>query len=359
MGGRPAGRPYDVLTQPSASMLTNFKYDTADLREQDREHIIHPWIDLGTAKTREPMVIAESRGRPYLRFRRPQDARRDRRHVVRQYRPCPRGDGAGDRRPGAAALLLLALRPHFDAALDRVRRQADGIRAGRSQARVLHHRRLDRRRFGAPLRAVLFQLHRPAAEEAHHHPRIRLSRQHLSVGLGVGQAGRPRPSRLHDRHDPSPAVAQPLPAAGRHVGGGVRRRQGQGPGRQDPGIGAGEGGLLHRRAAAGLRRRHRAAHGLSEGDAGDLPEIRRALHLRRGRDRLRAARRDLRVGAGVRHRARYHHLREGADLRLHSARRLPAVGPALRARHRRGRQGQVLPQRLHLLGPSRWPAPPG
>ena len=43
-------------------MLTNFKYDTADLREQDREHIIHPWIDLGTAKTREPMVIAESEG---------------------------------------------------------------------------------------------------------------------------------------------------------------------------------------------------------------------------------------------------------------------------------------------------------
>jgi adenosylmethionine-8-amino-7-oxononanoate aminotransferase len=43
-------------------MLTNQKYDTADLREKDRAHIIHPWIDLGTAKTREPMVIAESEG---------------------------------------------------------------------------------------------------------------------------------------------------------------------------------------------------------------------------------------------------------------------------------------------------------
>jgi adenosylmethionine-8-amino-7-oxononanoate aminotransferase len=43
-------------------MLTNFKYDTADLREKDREHIVHPWIDLGTARTREPMVIAESEG---------------------------------------------------------------------------------------------------------------------------------------------------------------------------------------------------------------------------------------------------------------------------------------------------------
>ena len=43
-------------------MLTNQKYDTADLCEKDRQHIIHPWIDLGTAKTREPMVIAESEG---------------------------------------------------------------------------------------------------------------------------------------------------------------------------------------------------------------------------------------------------------------------------------------------------------
>ena len=38
--------------------------------------------------------------------------------------------------------------------------------------------------------------------------------------------------------------------------------------RQDPGTGAREGGLLHRRAAAGLRRRHRAAQGLSEGARG-------------------------------------------------------------------------------------------
>ena len=43
-------------------MLTNQPYDIADLREKDREHIIHPWIDLGTAKTREPMIIAESEG---------------------------------------------------------------------------------------------------------------------------------------------------------------------------------------------------------------------------------------------------------------------------------------------------------
>jgi adenosylmethionine-8-amino-7-oxononanoate aminotransferase len=43
-------------------MLTNQKYDTADLQEKDRAHLVHPWIDLGTAKTREPLVIAESEG---------------------------------------------------------------------------------------------------------------------------------------------------------------------------------------------------------------------------------------------------------------------------------------------------------
>ncbi len=43
-------------------MLSNRRYDTEALWEQDRDHIIHPWIDLGTAKTRKPLVIAESEG---------------------------------------------------------------------------------------------------------------------------------------------------------------------------------------------------------------------------------------------------------------------------------------------------------
>ncbi|MEX2201086.1 MAG: aminotransferase [Dongiaceae bacterium] len=43
----------------------NFNYDTADLWEKDRDHIIHPWTELGTAKTKEPLVIAESEG-PYI-----------------------------------------------------------------------------------------------------------------------------------------------------------------------------------------------------------------------------------------------------------------------------------------------------
>ena len=41
---------------------TNFAYDTEALWQQDRDHIIHPWIDLGTAKTREPLIVAGAEG---------------------------------------------------------------------------------------------------------------------------------------------------------------------------------------------------------------------------------------------------------------------------------------------------------
>lgn len=43
-------------------MKRNLKYDTQALWQKDREHIIHPWIDLGTARTREPLIVAEAEG---------------------------------------------------------------------------------------------------------------------------------------------------------------------------------------------------------------------------------------------------------------------------------------------------------
>ncbi|HLB44895.1 MAG TPA: aminotransferase class III-fold pyridoxal phosphate-dependent enzyme, partial [Candidatus Limnocylindrales bacterium] len=43
-------------------MRSNLRYDAAALRAKDRAHIIHPWIDLGTARTREPLVVAEADG---------------------------------------------------------------------------------------------------------------------------------------------------------------------------------------------------------------------------------------------------------------------------------------------------------
>jgi adenosylmethionine-8-amino-7-oxononanoate aminotransferase len=44
---------------------SNFNYDTDDLWQKDRDHIIHPWVELGSAKTKDPLVIAESDG-PYI-----------------------------------------------------------------------------------------------------------------------------------------------------------------------------------------------------------------------------------------------------------------------------------------------------
>jgi len=43
-------------------MHKKFLYDTEQLYLHDRNHIIHPWIDLGTAKTRDPLIIAEAEG---------------------------------------------------------------------------------------------------------------------------------------------------------------------------------------------------------------------------------------------------------------------------------------------------------
>jgi adenosylmethionine-8-amino-7-oxononanoate aminotransferase len=43
-------------------MLRNLRHDTEALWELDRDHIIHPWIELGSAKTRRPLVVAESEG---------------------------------------------------------------------------------------------------------------------------------------------------------------------------------------------------------------------------------------------------------------------------------------------------------
>jgi len=43
----------------------NLPYDTASLAERDRAHIIHPFIDLGTAKTQELLIAAQSEGAYY------------------------------------------------------------------------------------------------------------------------------------------------------------------------------------------------------------------------------------------------------------------------------------------------------
>jgi putrescine---pyruvate transaminase len=48
--------------EPSTMAKRNLPYDTAELTERDRAHIIHPWIDLGTAKTQDLLIAAQSEG---------------------------------------------------------------------------------------------------------------------------------------------------------------------------------------------------------------------------------------------------------------------------------------------------------
>jgi putrescine aminotransferase len=43
-------------------MTRNLQFDTAALTEQDHDHIIHPWIDLGQAKTQDLLIVAEGEG---------------------------------------------------------------------------------------------------------------------------------------------------------------------------------------------------------------------------------------------------------------------------------------------------------
>ena len=40
----------------------NFGFDAADLTAKDRDHMIHPWVDLGLVKSREPLIVVEGEG---------------------------------------------------------------------------------------------------------------------------------------------------------------------------------------------------------------------------------------------------------------------------------------------------------
>ena len=40
----------------------NFGFNHADLVAKDRDHMIHPWVDLGLVKSREPLIVVEGEG---------------------------------------------------------------------------------------------------------------------------------------------------------------------------------------------------------------------------------------------------------------------------------------------------------
>ena len=91
--------------------------------------------------------------------------------------------------------------------------KAGRVVAGRPEPGVLHHRRLDRGRFGAALRDVHEQLHGPAGEEAHHFAGQGLSRQHLSGRVLFGQGARQVASSTSRLAGSSTTCADVNPAA--------------------------------------------------------------------------------------------------------------------------------------------------
>ena len=120
----------------------------------------------------------------------------------------------------------------------------------------------------------LFQLRRgQKTAERHIISRDRcLSRQHLPDRNALRQAGRQAALSLRDGFRASFVIAQSLSAADGHERGAIRRPVRGRAGEQHPGSGPGEGRLLLRRADAGVRRRDRAAAGLSPAHLGDLPK---------------------------------------------------------------------------------------
>ena len=40
----------------------NFGFNHQDLVAKDRDHMIHPWVDLGLVKSREPLIVVEGEG---------------------------------------------------------------------------------------------------------------------------------------------------------------------------------------------------------------------------------------------------------------------------------------------------------
>ena len=290
---------------------------------------------------RAPTARSTARGEGIYLYddARPPADRRPRRHVVRADRPRPARDGRGHRRAGDAPVLQLALGLGQRAG-GAAGAQARGAGARRPQHRHVHHRRLHRGRHGAALHALLQQ---PA------------------------RAGRRRSSSSRAR---SPTTARPTSrpasraASGSRAGSTARTAwstscptstRACGP----PGIGARRAGprrkardledaILRARARPGRRVHRRADPGLGRGRRSPRPATTSAASRSAGGTTCCYIADEVVTAFGrLGHwfaskdvfgdRARHDHLRQGPDLGLPAARRLPDLRPADGRGHRRGR----------------------
>ena len=225
--------------------------------------------------------------------------------VQRSRAPAP-GDRRRDpraarpRRPldDAGALPPRGRRPRRPARRDRPRRAQPRLLLG---LRV--HGRRGRAQDGLPVLAAPRRPARP--EDLVHLPRSGLPRGHDRLGLRRGHAALPRHLRAAPLRGPSGEARRH-----RRHGAPARPARGGGRGRRHRAAGAGRGGDAHPPARVPAR-----------GPAALRPP-RRPADLRRGRHRVRAHGDDVRLRAGGRL-TRPALPRQGADRRLHAARRHP------------------------------------
>ena len=264
---------------------------TSEIIERDRKHFIHPYQVFDTYLVDDVLPIergagaqlVDTEGRSYI-------------DAVGGMWCTNIGLGRDEMadaiaRAGARTRLREPVHRHDQRARWAAVREARLAGPGRSQPRVLVHRRLDRDRRGLPDDPVLPICPWQARQAARDQPRRRLSRHDVCVGVDRRQARRPGAGfQLHRRHDPPLVVTQPLPLRRRPYRAGVRRR----PRRRVPGQDRRARcrpcrGVL-RRADHGIGWRDHAAGRLSPADVAGLPRARHRLRQRRGRHRVRPAR---------------------------------------------------------------------
>ena len=233
----------------------------------DRRHLIHPVSNFRAHERQGALVLDSGRGAWVQGHRRQRVPRRLRGPVVRQCRLRPAERGAGGRRAdGAPAVRDGVFRLRLGAR-DPARRATGRARAGVAAPRLFHARRIGRRRFRDPLHHALLQRARPAAAQALHRARARLSRFLERRRRPHRADGVPRRLRRAARQPaPHPVALSVSQSGGRGSAGdhpaSVAALRGK---VQEIGAGARRGVLL--RAGAGLGRRDRAAAWLAQGDA--------------------------------------------------------------------------------------------
>ena len=281
------------------------------VQARDIASIVHPQTNLVPHLEEGPMVDRRRRGLLSLPTTTARVSRRGRGAVVRVARLCVGAAGAGGVRADAQAWLLPSVSRHDAGERGRSGGETIVDRAGADEQGAVPMLRLRGERYRDQAGVVLPRRDRQAGKAQDHRPAHGVSRQHLGLDLGVGQARHARRFRPAVPGVPAHRIPALLPPPrNRRKRGTVRHAHGRRAGTTDPARGSGNLRRLHRRAGDGRGRRDRAASHLLGEDAGGHSQIRHAVHRRRGDLRVRPHRQH--VGQpDLRSAARHDLLRQG------------------------------------------------